>query len=62
MIKNILQEKKTSIIALLVALTTMCKSFGWIDEEVAGGLGVFIPELVNFIIIVYLSISKDPAK
>lgn len=58
-LKNILSEKKTSIIALLLALTTMCKAFGWISSDVESGLESFIPEMVNFVIIIYLALSKD---
>ena len=56
---NIIQEKKTSIIGMLLALSTMAKAFGWIDNNVASGLTAFIPEIVNFSIVVYLALTKD---
>ena len=56
---NILKEKKTSIIGFLIALTTMSKIMGWISDEVAGGLGAFLPEMVNFAIVIYLGLAKD---
>jgi len=59
MIKNIIQEKKTSIVGFLLALSTMAKVMGWIPENVAGGLTAFIPEFVNFGIVIYLALSKD---
>jgi hypothetical protein len=56
---NILKEKKTSIIGLLLAASTMAKAFGWINSDIASGLTAFIPEIVNFAIVIYLGLSKD---
>jgi hypothetical protein len=58
-LSNILKEKKTSIIGFLLALSTMAKVMGWIPDDVAGGLTAFIPETVNFIIVLVLALSKD---
>lgn len=58
-LRNIIQEKKTSLIALLLAASTMAKAFGWINSDVANGLTAFIPEAVNLAIVIYLGLSKD---
>jgi len=58
-LRNVIQEKKTSVIGFLLAMSTMAKVMGWIPEDVAGGLTAFIPETVNFGIVLYLALSKD---
>ena len=58
-LSNVINEKKTSIIGFLIAMSTMSKVMGWIPEDVAGGLTAFIPEMVNFAVVIYLALSKD---
>lgn len=56
---NIIYEKKTTIVAFLIAASTLAKTMGWLSDNVAGGLTAFIPEMVNFAVVIYLALAKD---
>lgn len=58
-LRNIITEKKTSIVGLLIALSAMAKAFNWITEEQNGAIIAVVPDLINALVIVYLMLSKD---
>lgn len=58
-IKNIITEKRTSIVGLLIGLSTLCKAFDIITAEQHGAIAAALPDAVNFLIMAYLMLTKD---
>lgn len=61
-LRNIITEKKTSIVGLLIALSALAKSFNWITEEQNGAIVAAVPDVINALVVVYLMFSKDSAQ
>ena len=59
MIKNIITDKKTTIVGLLVGITSLLKATNVISEEVFGAAAALIPYFIDAILMVYLVLSKD---
>lgn len=59
MIKNIITDKKTTIVGMLVGITSLLKATNIISEEVFGATAALIPYFIDAILMVYLMLSKD---
>lgn len=59
MIKNIITDKKTTIVGLLVGITSLLKATNVISEEVFGAAAALIPYFIDAILMGYLMLSKD---
>jgi len=59
MIKNIITDKKTTIVGLLVGITSLLKATNVISEEVFGAAAALIPYFIDAILMIYLMLSKD---
>lgn len=59
MIKNIITDKKTTIVGMLVGITSLLKATNVISDEVFGAAAALIPYFIDAILMIYLMLSKD---